>query len=84
MVMHRYNDTARDQETLAAVRGKRAAMEAIEKAFFQERSVAWVDVEKARDEYLVVWEERRNFVLSDKAGMTRQELAEAIGEPKPV
>ena len=80
MVLRRYKDTARDQETLAAVRKARASMDAMEYAFFKEGSVSWADVDKARDEYLEVWEERRNFVLGDKYGVDKATLDEVIDE----
>lgn len=69
MALKKYMDTARDQETLVAVRTARASMEAIEYAYFKESSVPWSEVERLRDEYWDVWEERRNFVLSEKYGI---------------
>lgn len=78
MVLRRYKDTERDQETLAAVRKTRAAMDAMEYAFFKEGSVSWADVDKAREEYLACWDERRNFVLGEKYGLSREALESAI------
>lgn len=66
MVLRKYQDAERDRETLIAVREARGAMEAVEYAFFKEGSATVEDVERVRDAYLLVWEERRNFVLSEK------------------
>ena len=66
MVLRKYNDTERDHETLVAVREARGAMEAVEYAYFKEGTASVADVDRVRDAYLRVWEERRNFVLSEK------------------
>lgn len=66
MVLRKYNDAERDRETLIAVREARGAMEAVEYAYFKEGSASVEDVDRVRDTYLRVWEERRNFVLSEK------------------
>ena len=66
MVLRKYSDTERDRETLMAVREARGAMEAVEYAYFKEGSATVEDVDRVRDAYLQVWEERRNFVLSEK------------------
>lgn len=66
MVLRKYNDTERDRATLIAVREARGAMEAVEYAYFKEGSATVEDVDRVRDTYLRVWEERRNFVLSEK------------------
>ena len=69
MALRKYKDQVRDQQTLVAVRTARASMEAIEYAYFKEDSVPWSEVERLRDEYWTVWEERRNFVLAEKYGI---------------
>lgn len=66
MVLRKYQDAERDRETLIAVREARGAMEAVEYAFFKEGSATVEDVDRVRDAYWTVWEERRNFVLSEK------------------
>ena len=66
MVLRKYNDTERDRATLMAVREARGAMDAIEHAYFKEGSATVEDVDRVRDAYFRVWEERRNFVLSEK------------------
>lgn len=66
MVLRKYKDTERDRTTLIAVREARGAMEAVEYAYFKEGSASIEDVDRVRDAYLRVWEERRNFVLSEK------------------
>lgn len=66
MVLRKYSDTERDRMTLMAVREARGAMEAVEYAYFKEGSATVEDVERVRDTYLEVWEERRNFVLAEK------------------
>ena len=66
MVLRKYSDTERYRETLMAVREARGAMEAVEYAYFKEGSATVEDVDRVRDAYLQVWEERRNFVLSEK------------------
>ena len=66
MVLRKYKDADRDRATLIAVREARGAMEAVEYAFFKEGTATPEDVDRVRDAYLVVWEERRNFVLSEK------------------
>lgn len=76
MVLRRYKDTERDRETLVAVREARGAMEAVEYAYFKEGSATVEDVERVRDTYLEVWEERRNFVLAEK--FDAQDRAEAL------
>lgn len=76
MVLRKYNDTERDRETLMAVREARGAMEAVEYAYFKEGSASVEDVDRVRDAYLRVWEERRNFVLSEK--FNAQQKAEAL------
>ena len=66
MVLRKYDDEERDRATLIAVREARGAMEAVEWAYFKEGTASVEDVDRVRDAYLVVWEERRNFVLSEK------------------
>lgn len=66
MVLRKYQDAERDRETLIAVREARGAMEAVEAAFFKEGTATVEDVDRVRDAYWKVWEERRNFVLSEK------------------
>lgn len=66
MVLRKYQDAERDRATLIAVREARGAMEAVEYAFFKEGTATAEDVDRVRDAYLLVWEERRNFVLSEK------------------
>ena len=76
MVLRKYNDAERDRETLIAVREARGAMEAVEYAYFKEGTADVDDVDRVRDEYLRVWEIRRNFVLSEK--FNAQEKAAAL------
>lgn len=76
MVLRKYGDAARDRETLIAVREARGAMEAVEYAYFAEGTATVEDVDRVRDAYLKVWEERRNFVLSEK--FNAQEKAAAL------
>ena len=76
MVLRKYSDAERDRETLIAVREARAAMEAVELAYFEEGTAEIEDVDRVRDAYLRVWEKRRNFVLSEK--YHAQDKAEAI------
>jgi len=66
VVLRKYQDAERDRETLIAVREARGAMEAVEYAFFKEGTATVEDVDRVRDAYWKVWEERRNFVLSEK------------------
>lgn len=66
MVLRKYNDEKRDRATLIAVREARGAMEAVEYAYFKEGTATVEDVDRVRGAYLKVWEERRNFVLSEK------------------
>lgn len=68
MVLRRYNDEERDRATLIAVREARGAMEAVEYAYFKEGTASVEDVDRVRDTYQRVWEDRRNFVLSEKFG----------------
>lgn len=79
---HRFkaNDKVRDQETLFATSSLRKAMETMEFQFFAKGAVTWDDVVTARDEYLEAWEERRNFVLGDKYGISRADLEKAMVE----
>lgn len=69
MALKKYKDEVRDNETLMAVRKARGAMEAIEYAYFKEGTATWNDVDQVRDDYIKVWEERRDFVLGEKYGL---------------
>lgn len=79
---HRFNavDKERDRETLHATTTLRKAMEGVEFNFFARGIGTWDDVTTARDEYIEAWEERRNFVLSEKNGYSPQALAAVIAE----
>lgn len=68
MAFKQYKDKARDHETLMAVRERRAAMEHVEWMCFKEGTATMEDVDRVRDEYWDVWEQRRNFVLGEKYG----------------
>jgi hypothetical protein len=74
MGTRRPENVERDQQTLQASRDLRKAMENIEYDFFKRGTATWDQVIAARDEYLVAWEDRRNFVLADKYGMTEAEF----------
>lgn len=76
MVLRKYKDAERDRETLIAVREARGAMEAVEYAYFKEGTATVEDVDRVRDAYLQVWEERRNFVLAEK--FNAQDKADAL------
>lgn len=79
---HRFTavDQTRNQETLFESTRLRKEMENIEFRFFSKGIGTWDDVVTARDEFLEAWEERRNFVLGEKYGMSREDLDEVISE----
>lgn len=70
-------DVERDRETLHATTTLRKAMEQVEFNFFAKGFATWEDVVVARDEYIEAWEERRNFIMGEKYGMTRAQLQAA-------
>jgi hypothetical protein len=61
-------DKERDRETLHATSTLRKDMEQVEFNFFARGIGTWDDVVTARDTYWEAWENRRNFVLSEKHG----------------
>lgn len=77
---HKAVDEARHHETLFESTRLRKAMETTEFQFFAKGVGTWDDVVTARDDYLEAWENRRNFVLSEKYGYSQADLEKTLAE----